>query len=118
MGPRFYHTLHDRIGALPDDVVILPAHYSNVSEIRDDGVVRRSFGEIRRTVPELQLRSEEEFVEAMKVHSLGRRLRYTPGSSKPTWASYRPTPKRRPNGSSAEPMRRERTLGHSPTDSP
>ncbi len=61
-----YHTLHERIAALPDDVVILPAHYSDVSEIRDDGVVAGLLGEIRRAVPELQLRSEEEFVDAMK----------------------------------------------------
>ena len=61
-----YHTLHERIAALPDDVVILPAHYSDISEIRDDGVVAGLLGEIRRAVPELQLRGEEEFVEAMK----------------------------------------------------
>lgn len=65
-GRALYHTLHERLGALPDDVVILPAHYSDVSEIRDDGVVAGVLGEIRRAVPELQLRSEEEFVEAMK----------------------------------------------------
>ncbi|MGH9839509.1 MAG: MBL fold metallo-hydrolase [Blastocatellia bacterium] len=61
-----YQTLHERIGVLPDEVVVLPAHYSGVSEIRDDGVVAGLLGEIRRTVPELQLRNEEEFVEAMK----------------------------------------------------
>ncbi len=61
-----YQTLHERIGVLPDEVVILPAHYSGVSEIRDDGVVAGLLGEIRRAVPELQLRNEEEFVEAMK----------------------------------------------------
>ena len=61
-----YHTLHERIGALRDEVVILPAHYSNVSAIRDDGVVAGLLGELRRTVPALQLRSEEAFVEAMK----------------------------------------------------
>lgn len=61
-----YRTLHERIAALPDDVVILPAHYSDVSEIRDDGVVAGLLGEIRRNVPELQIRSEAEFVEVMK----------------------------------------------------
>src|SRR5262249_15753784 len=60
------HTLHERIGGLPDEVVILPAHYSGAAEIGDDGVVSGLLGEIRRTVPELQLRSEAEFVEAMK----------------------------------------------------
>ena len=62
-----YHTLHERIGALRDEVVILPAHYSNVSEMRDDGMVAGLLGEIRRTVPELQLRSAEAFVAAMKA---------------------------------------------------
>src|SRR5262249_22555726 len=66
-GRVLYHTLHERIGALPDEIVILPAHYSDVSEIRDDGVVAGRLGEIRRTVPELQLRSAEEFVEALKA---------------------------------------------------
>lgn len=61
-----YHTLHERIAALPDEVVILPGHYSNVSEMRNDGVVARSLGEIRRAVPELRSRGEEEFVAAMK----------------------------------------------------
>ena len=65
-GRVLYHTLQERIGALPDEVVILPAHYSDVSEIRGNGVVAGLLGEIRRAVPELQLRSAEEFVEAMK----------------------------------------------------
>jgi glyoxylase-like metal-dependent hydrolase (beta-lactamase superfamily II)/rhodanese-related sulfurtransferase len=66
-GRVLYHTLHERLGALPDEVVILPAHYSDVSEIRDDGVVAGRLGKIRRAVPELQLCSAEEFVEAMKA---------------------------------------------------
>lgn len=65
-GRVLYHTLQERIGVLPDDVVILPGHYSNVSAIRADGVVAGLLGEIRRSVPELQIRGEEEFVEAMK----------------------------------------------------
>jgi glyoxylase-like metal-dependent hydrolase (beta-lactamase superfamily II)/rhodanese-related sulfurtransferase len=65
-GRVLYHTLQKRIGALPDDVVILPSHYSDVSAIGDDGVVARLLGEIRRNVPELQLRSEEEFLDAIK----------------------------------------------------
>ena len=61
-----YRTLHEGIGALPDDVVILPAHYSGVHEIRDDGVVAALLGDIRRNVPELRIGAEEEFIEAMK----------------------------------------------------
>jgi glyoxylase-like metal-dependent hydrolase (beta-lactamase superfamily II) len=66
-GRVLYHTLHERLGALPDEVVILPAHYSDVSEMRDDGVVAGRLGELRRAAPELQLRSVEEFVEAMRA---------------------------------------------------
>ena len=62
-----YHTLHERMAALPDDLVLLPAHYAGVHEIRDDGVVAGRLGDIRQSVPELQINSEEEFVEAMKA---------------------------------------------------
>jgi glyoxylase-like metal-dependent hydrolase (beta-lactamase superfamily II) len=65
-GRILYHTLQERIAGLRDDIVILPGHYSNVSAIRADGVVAGLLGEIRRSVPELQIRGEEEFVEAMK----------------------------------------------------
>lgn len=65
-GRVLYHTLHERLGALQDDVVILPAHYADASEIRDDGVVAGRLGAIRRTALELQIRSEEAFVEAMQ----------------------------------------------------
>lgn len=62
-----YHTLHERLGALPDEAVILPAHYADVSEIQEDGVVAGRLGTLRRTVPEFQLRSPGAFVEALQV---------------------------------------------------
>ena len=65
-GKMLFHTLTERIASLPDDLVILPAHYASVSEIDDQGVVRGRLGHLRRTVPELQIRSESEFVDAMK----------------------------------------------------
>jgi glyoxylase-like metal-dependent hydrolase (beta-lactamase superfamily II) len=65
-GRMLFHTLNDRISKLPDDTVILPAHYASTSEIAEDGVVSGRLGSLRRTVPELQIRSEDEFVEAMK----------------------------------------------------
>ncbi len=39
-----YRTLFDRIARLPDDVLILPAHYSGVAEIRHDGIVATPSG--------------------------------------------------------------------------
>ncbi|HEY0593415.1 MAG TPA: MBL fold metallo-hydrolase [Thermoanaerobaculia bacterium] len=65
-GKMLFHTLRDRLSVLPDDLVILPAHYASVAEIDAAGVVRGRLGDLRRTVPELQIRSEAEFVEAMK----------------------------------------------------
>ncbi len=65
-GKMLFHTLRDRFSALPDDLVVLPAHYGSASEIDAGGVVRGHLGHLRRTVPELQIRGEDEFVEAMK----------------------------------------------------
>ncbi|HEY0787839.1 MAG TPA: MBL fold metallo-hydrolase, partial [Thermoanaerobaculia bacterium] len=65
-GKMLFHTLRDRLSVRPDDLVILPAHYASVAEIDAAGVVRGRLGDLRRTVPELQIRSEAEFVEAMK----------------------------------------------------
>ena len=65
-GKMLFHTLTDRFSKLPDDLVILPAHYASTSEIDENGVVAGRLGYLRQTVPELQIRSEAEFVEAMK----------------------------------------------------
>ena len=43
-----YRTLFDRIALLPDDVLILPAHYSDITEMRPDGIVATTLGEARR----------------------------------------------------------------------
>ncbi|HSP17719.1 MAG TPA: MBL fold metallo-hydrolase [Thermoanaerobaculia bacterium] len=65
-GKMLFHTLTERVANFSDDLVILPAHYASVSEIDDQGIVRGRLGHLRRTVPELQIRSEPEFIDAMK----------------------------------------------------
>jgi glyoxylase-like metal-dependent hydrolase (beta-lactamase superfamily II)/rhodanese-related sulfurtransferase len=65
-GKMLFHTLTERLAPLPDDLAILPAHYASTSEIDADGIVRGRLGVLRRTVPELQIRSEAAFVDAMK----------------------------------------------------
>lgn len=65
-GKALFHTLQERIASLPDDTVVLPAHYADVSEIGPDGVVSGRLGDLRTSVPELRIRTEEEFVEAMR----------------------------------------------------
>jgi glyoxylase-like metal-dependent hydrolase (beta-lactamase superfamily II)/rhodanese-related sulfurtransferase len=65
-GKSLFHTLRERIAAFPDDTVVLPAHYAEISEIGPDGVVKGRLGDLRASVPELSIETEEEFVEAMR----------------------------------------------------
>jgi len=62
-----YATLHrGPLGALADDVVVLPAHFASPDELDRDGVVQRRLGDIRTTSPEWALPTETAFVEAMR----------------------------------------------------
>jgi glyoxylase-like metal-dependent hydrolase (beta-lactamase superfamily II) len=58
-----YRTLFERIAGLADDVLILPAHYSDASEMRRDGIVATTLGEARHENPVFQRRTEQEFLE-------------------------------------------------------
>lgn len=60
-----FETLRHGIGSLPDDVVVLPAHYSSMSEIGPDGAVSARLGDIRANSPEFRIPTEEEFVAVM-----------------------------------------------------
>jgi glyoxylase-like metal-dependent hydrolase (beta-lactamase superfamily II) len=66
-GRALFRTLHHGLlGTLPDDVLILPAHFASPGELDGDGVVARRLGDIRAVSPELALPTEEAFVEAMR----------------------------------------------------
>jgi glyoxylase-like metal-dependent hydrolase (beta-lactamase superfamily II)/rhodanese-related sulfurtransferase len=58
-----YRTLFDRIARLPNDTLILPAHYSDVAEMRQDGIVATTLGEARQENPAFERRTEEQFLE-------------------------------------------------------
>jgi glyoxylase-like metal-dependent hydrolase (beta-lactamase superfamily II) len=58
-----YRTLFDRIAGLPDDVLILPAHYTAVGEMRQDEIVATTLGEARQKNPVFQRRTEQQFLE-------------------------------------------------------
>ncbi|HVE82813.1 MAG TPA: MBL fold metallo-hydrolase [Myxococcales bacterium] len=60
-----HRTLREQIAPLPDGVLVLPAHWSSAAEARPDGVVAATLGELRRTAPELQLASEDDFAALM-----------------------------------------------------
>lgn len=66
-GRALFHTLRERLSALTDDTVVLPAHYGGVGEIGPEGVVSGRLGDLRRTVPEMQIASEDEFVETVRA---------------------------------------------------
>jgi glyoxylase-like metal-dependent hydrolase (beta-lactamase superfamily II) len=66
-GRALFHTLRERIAALPDDTVVLPAHYAGAAEIGPDGVVAARLGDLRRSVPEMRIATEDEFVETVRA---------------------------------------------------
>jgi glyoxylase-like metal-dependent hydrolase (beta-lactamase superfamily II)/rhodanese-related sulfurtransferase len=66
-GQALFHTLHERLATLPEDTVVLPAHFAGADEIGPDGVVAGRLGLLRRAVPELQIATEEAFVAAMRI---------------------------------------------------
>jgi len=63
-----YRTLFDRMAQLPDDVLILPAHYSGVAEMRHDGIVATPLGDARRKNPVFQSRTEQQFLDYVLGH--------------------------------------------------
>jgi glyoxylase-like metal-dependent hydrolase (beta-lactamase superfamily II)/rhodanese-related sulfurtransferase len=63
-----YRTLFERVGALPDDVLILPAHYTNPAEMRADSVVGITLGEARAHNPVFQLPTEHAFLTYVLEH--------------------------------------------------
>lgn len=65
-GRELFFSLRDRLGDLPAATRVLPAHYGAVAEIGRDGVVSGLLGELRATVPELQLATPDAFVSAVR----------------------------------------------------
>ncbi len=65
-GRDLFFSLRDRLGDLGPGTCVLPAHYAGPAEISADGLVCGRLGDLRRTVPELQIETPEEFVSAMR----------------------------------------------------
>ena len=66
-GRALFHTLRERLVSLPEDTVVLPAHFAGPDEIGPDAVVAAPLAVLRRVVPELQIADEEVFVAAMRA---------------------------------------------------
>ena len=59
-----YHTIHDKLLKLPDEVTVMPAHGAGSSCGKNlSSELTSTIGEQRRTNPSVQPMSEEEFVE-------------------------------------------------------
>jgi glyoxylase-like metal-dependent hydrolase (beta-lactamase superfamily II) len=56
-----YRSVHERVLPMSDEVMVFPAHYGAVVEVRAHEFVSRPLGELRVTLPALAL-SEPEFV--------------------------------------------------------
>jgi len=63
-----YRTLFERMAALPDDVLILPAHFTSMTEMRADGIVGTTLGDARAQNPAFQMHTEGEFVAYVLEH--------------------------------------------------
>jgi glyoxylase-like metal-dependent hydrolase (beta-lactamase superfamily II) len=61
-GRSLYRTLRQRLGALPDDTIVLPAHCAGAEDMGDDGVVSAPLGRLRTVFASS---SEDEFVRAV-----------------------------------------------------
>lgn len=58
---ELFHTLHDKVLGLPDDTLVLPAHFGDAVEVHADTVVTARLGELRERLWQLDA-GEDEFV--------------------------------------------------------
>ena len=70
-----YHSLHDQVLALPDHVLVLPAHYGDGVVVRPDQPVGAVLGDLRQTLEPLTY-DEEAFVSWASARSIVRPRNY------------------------------------------
>ncbi len=58
-----YDTVFKKLSELADDIIVLPAHYADIREINDQGIVSAMLGDIRRNNVVMQTSNKEEFTE-------------------------------------------------------
>ncbi|HEU5179452.1 MAG TPA: MBL fold metallo-hydrolase [Candidatus Polarisedimenticolia bacterium] len=60
--PLHYRSLYGRLRRLPEAMLVLPGHFSDPGEAREDGIYAATLGDLKGDNPELRERGEEEFV--------------------------------------------------------
>ncbi|SHL15041.1 MBL fold metallo-hydrolase [Alicyclobacillus tolerans] len=63
MAHKMFETVTTKIAAIPDDVIVLPGHYSDFQEINTAGYVGESMSTVRKNNPMLHMTNETEFVK-------------------------------------------------------
>lgn len=58
-----YETIFGKISELADGILVLPAHYADIQEINDRGIVSALLGDIRQSNQIMQNATKEEFTE-------------------------------------------------------
>ncbi|MRG27224.1 MBL fold metallo-hydrolase [Laceyella tengchongensis] len=58
-----YETVFKKIALLPEDIIVLPAHYADIQEINEKGFVGATLGEIRRSNEIMRTENREQFTE-------------------------------------------------------
>lgn len=61
--PLHYRSIFGRLLELPDETIVLPAHYSRSQEAREDGLFTATLQELKQRNSDLQPRSESQFRE-------------------------------------------------------
>lgn len=58
-----YDTVFNKLNDLPDNCLVLPAHYADIQEINDNGIVGATFGEIVKSNEIMRNADRESFTE-------------------------------------------------------
>jgi glyoxylase-like metal-dependent hydrolase (beta-lactamase superfamily II) len=75
-GRMLFDTLFNRLGHLPDETVILPAHSVPVKDEDSEGLVRLTLGEARRGLDLFQDHNPEAFIQHIEASLLENPARY------------------------------------------
>ncbi|MEB3101588.1 MBL fold metallo-hydrolase [Ferviditalea candida] len=60
-----YDTVFKKVSDMPDDVFVLPAHFGDISEINDNGIVGATLGEIRDANEIMRTTDRAKFTETV-----------------------------------------------------
>lgn len=61
--PLHYDSLYNKLLTLPEETLVLPAHFAKMGESREDGTFYDTLGSVKRNNPELQFPDKEVFVQ-------------------------------------------------------